>query len=143
MCCCIFSKWGILKVFSGQISLIRVLIPPRGISPVDKQLTRRFGGPTIVGEWSIADTDCAPYINSIGEGYHLALLVYLIASSTRWEGTYNGAFGTSNPGVPGCALATNCSCTSANAQASAYSAAYKTFLADYFIAQVCFYFVNS
>src|SRR5579859_6850147 len=102
----------------------------------------RFGGPTIVGEWSIADTDCAPYINSIGEGYHLRPIMYLTASSTRWEGTYTGAFGTNNPGVPGCALASNCSCTNANAQPSAYSTAYKTFLADYFIAQVGFYFVE-
>lgn len=36
-------------------------------------MTRRFGGPTIVGEWSIADTDCAVYVNSVGQGYLLAL----------------------------------------------------------------------
>jgi hypothetical protein len=29
----------------------------------------RFGGPTIVGEWSIADTDCAVFVNSVGSGY--------------------------------------------------------------------------
>ena len=29
----------------------------------------RFGGPTIVGEWTVADTDCGVYLNSVGEGY--------------------------------------------------------------------------
>jgi hypothetical protein len=33
----------------------------------------RFGGPTIVGEWSIADTDCAVYVNAVGVGYLLLL----------------------------------------------------------------------
>ena len=44
--------------------------------------------------------------------------------------------GTSNPGVPGCPTSSNCTCTPANANASDYSAEYKSFLTDFYIAQV-------
>jgi hypothetical protein len=60
----------------------------------------------------------------------------LNACRSRWEGTYDGNFGTSNPGIPGCANSANCSCTQANANVTDYSDSYKKFLSDYFIAQV-------
>jgi len=40
------------------------------------------------------------------------------------------------PGVPSCPHAQGCSCTDANTNASEYSTAYKTFLSNYFTAQV-------
>ena len=51
-----------------------MLIRPKGTNHSIRWLmTRSFGGPTIVGEWSIADTDCALYLNSVGQGYLQAI----------------------------------------------------------------------
>ena len=55
-------------------------------------------------------------------------------SRSRWEGTYRGTKGTTAAG-PGCAWG-NCTCAAANAESSDYSAVYKEFLSDFYIAQV-------
>lgn len=87
-------------------------------------------GPTLCGEWSQADTDCAGYLNNVGVG-------------SRWEGTLNMAStpgGSSDGSVlsPTCPTQNSprCSCTEANAATSAYSAAYKNWLLDFAEAQM-------
>ncbi|KAL2817343.1 glycoside hydrolase superfamily [Aspergillus granulosus] len=78
-------------------------------------------GPTICGEWSQADTDCAEYLNNVGRG-------------TRWEGTYQPNDDTMY--CPTADSAPTCSCRSANADPSDYSDDYKTFLQTYAEAQM-------
>ncbi|KAL1297832.1 hypothetical protein AAFC00_006360 [Neodothiora populina] len=87
-------------------------------------------GPTLCGEWSQADTDCAKYLNNVGVG-------------SRWEGTLNMAStpgGSSDGSVlsPTCPTQNNprCSCTEANADPSSYSDAYKQWLRDFSEAQM-------
>ncbi|KAJ5083149.1 Exo-beta-1-3-glucanase [Penicillium angulare] len=78
-------------------------------------------GPTICGEWSQADTDCAKYLNNVGRG-------------TRWEGTYDTSSSTQY-----CPTANDdggCSCDGANAAVSEYSDAYKKWLLYYAEAQM-------
>ncbi|KAJ5720438.1 Exo-beta-1-3-glucanase [Penicillium malachiteum] len=77
-------------------------------------------GPTICGEWSQADTDCAKYLNNVGRG-------------TRWEGTYDTS--TSTQYCPTASEGT-CSCDGANADVSDYSDAYKKWLLYYAEAQI-------
>ncbi|RPB16818.1 glycoside hydrolase [Morchella conica CCBAS932] len=79
-------------------------------------------GPTIVGEWGQADTDCTPYLNNVGVG-------------SRWEGTLNTTDGTA-VSKPSCPSGTDCSCEKANADASTYTAEYKQFLKMFAIAQM-------
>lgn len=75
-------------------------------------------GPTMVGEWSQADTDCTPYLNGMGSG-------------ARWTGTFYGTSG------PSCAAGdASCTCDAANAPAADFSAAYKSFLAVWAQAQM-------
>ncbi|KAL4927046.1 putative exo-beta-1,3-glucanase [Aspergillus undulatus] len=81
-------------------------------------------GPTICGEWSQADTDCATNLNNVGRG-------------TRWEGTYFGEEDTTQY----CPTADQdnapaCSCQSANADPADYSDDYKKFLQTYAEAQM-------
>lgn len=87
-------------------------------------------GPTIFGEWSQADTDCATYLNNVGVG-------------SRWEGTLNmvdtpGGATTGSVLTPTCPTDNNprCSCTQANADASSYSAEYKQWLKQFAEAQM-------
>jgi glucan 1,3-beta-glucosidase len=77
-------------------------------------------GPTMCGEWSQADTDCAEYLNNVGRG-------------TRWEGTYDTSSSTAY-----CPTADDgtCSCADANADVSEYSDTYKTWLQTYAEAQM-------
>ncbi|KAL1843299.1 hypothetical protein VTK73DRAFT_2873 [Phialemonium thermophilum] len=75
-------------------------------------------GPTMVGEWSQADTDCTEYLNGVGNG-------------ARWDGTYSGM--TS----PACPTADKrCSCPKANADPSTYTSDYKRFLLTWAEAQM-------
>lgn len=83
-------------------------------------------GPTMVAEWSQADTDCATYLNNVGWG-------------NRWTGTYD----TGNASDPLRALTprcpttdSSCSCTDANADPTAYSDDYKQFLLYFAEAQM-------
>ncbi|KAE8376266.1 glycoside hydrolase superfamily [Aspergillus bertholletiae] len=78
-------------------------------------------GPTICGEWSQADTDCAEYLNNVGRG-------------TRWEGTF--AIGDSTVYCPTADTGPACSCASANAPPADYSDDYKKFLQTYAEAQM-------
>ncbi|KAF2719190.1 glycoside hydrolase family 5 protein [Polychaeton citri CBS 116435] len=95
-------------------------------------------GPTMCGEWSQADTDCAENLNNVGVG-------------SRWEGTLNyarapglssggGVGGTSDGSVltPTCPTANNpkCDCRPANADASQYSDEYKKWLLMFAEAQM-------
>ncbi|PKS07207.1 hypothetical protein jhhlp_005809 [Lomentospora prolificans] len=76
-------------------------------------------GPTMVGEWSQADTDCTLHLNGVGMG-------------TRWEGTFQDTVGT--PRCP--AGDDSCSCEKANADPSTYSDEYRLFLKTFAIAQM-------
>ncbi|KAL1960383.1 hypothetical protein VTO42DRAFT_8343 [Malbranchea cinnamomea] len=88
-------------------------------------------GPTICGEWSQADTDCAKFLNNVGVG-------------TRWEGTYRDPSGKGGMVLtPHCAAASEdsnsdrpCRCDKANADPSEYPEEYKTFLKTYAEAQI-------
>ncbi|CEO60472.1 hypothetical protein PMG11_05098 [Penicillium brasilianum] len=77
-------------------------------------------GPTICGEWSQADTDCATYLNNVGRG-------------TRWEGSYDTSSSTAYCPT---ADAGTCSCSSANADVADYSTEYKKWLQTYAEAQM-------
>ncbi|QVM07261.1 hypothetical protein D8B26_001964 [Coccidioides posadasii str. Silveira] len=85
-------------------------------------------GPTICGEWSQADTDCARYLNNVGVG-------------TRWTGTMDSPSAKDQVSEPLCPAAKSgngkaCSCDGANADPSEYSDAYKKFLLTYAEAQM-------
>jgi len=75
-------------------------------------------GPTMVGEWSQADTDCTKYLNGVGNG-------------ARWTGTFSGET------KPLCPTQDNqCSCDMANADASTFTTDYKQFLQTWAEAQM-------
>ena len=87
-------------------------------------------GPTLTGEWSQADTDCAQYLNNVGVG-------------SRWEGTLNmaatpGSVNETSVLEPTCPTHNNpqCSCTNANADPSSYSDVYKQWLLMFAQAQM-------
>ncbi|KAL8641852.1 MAG: hypothetical protein Q9228_001399 [Teloschistes exilis] len=86
-------------------------------------LTTGFG-PTICGEWSQADTDCALYLNNVNTG-------------SRWEGTLPTADPTTSVTSPDCPPgAGTCSCDKANADPGSYSDDYKRWLMMYAEAQM-------
>ena len=76
-------------------------------------------GPTMTGEWSYGDTECALYQNGVGVG-------------SRWNGSYPGVKG------PQCPVQdkSQCTCTPANANPSEYSAEYKLWLNTFLQAQI-------
>ena len=81
-------------------------------------------GPTICGEWSQADTDCALYLNNVNTG-------------SRWEGTLPTGDPTTSVTTPDCPPNSGtCSCNKANADASSYSDDYKQWLMMYAEAQM-------
>jgi glucan 1,3-beta-glucosidase len=81
-------------------------------------------GPTMCGEWSQADTDCALNLNNVGMG-------------NRWQGTLMTGNTSTEVLQPFCPLKTSsCDCTSANADPSKYSDAYKRWLLDFATAQM-------
>jgi glucan 1,3-beta-glucosidase len=93
---------------------------------MQRSLNKATGfGPTICGEWSQADTDCAQYLNDVGVG-------------SRWEGTLNMPDPSQSVLAPKCPTNGNpqCECTDANADPSRYSAAYKQWLLDFAEAQM-------
>ncbi|KAH8878926.1 glycoside hydrolase [Thozetella sp. PMI_491] len=76
-------------------------------------------GPTMVGEWSQADTDCTKYLNGVGNG-------------ARWVGTFSA-----NGDSPKCPTQDKqCSCDQANADPSTFSSDYKSFLLTWAEAQM-------
>jgi glucan 1,3-beta-glucosidase len=87
-------------------------------------------GPTLCGEWSQADTDCAKNLNNVGIG-------------SRWEGTLNmiSTPGGSKDGsvlAPTCPTHNNprCSCEGANADPGSYSDGYRQWLLMFAEAQM-------
>ncbi|KAJ2964449.1 hypothetical protein NQZ79_g639 [Umbelopsis isabellina] len=76
-----------------------------------QNLTTGFG-PTIVGEWSAADTDCALWLNNVGQGSH-------------WDGSYYEADGTKNEKI-----CEKCSCKYRN-EASLWPTQYRDYLKMY------------
>lgn len=83
-------------------------------------------GPTMVAEWSQADTDCAQYLTNVGWG-------------NRWSGTYDtgNASDPNNALEPKCPTQDgSCSCASANADPSDYTDEYKQFLLYFAEAQM-------
>ena len=83
----------------------------------------RFG-PTICGEWSQADTDCAVYLNDVNTG-------------SRWEGTLPTGDPTTSVTSPDCPPNSGtCSCDKANADPGSYSDDYKQWLMMYAEAQM-------
>jgi glucan 1,3-beta-glucosidase len=75
-------------------------------------------GPTMVGEWSQAGTDCAKYLNNVGNG-------------ARWNGTYGEGEGALCP-----TRDSQCNCDLANADPSTFTAEYKIFLKTWALAQM-------
>lgn len=82
-------------------------------------------GPTMCGEWSQADTDCAQFLNNVGIG-------------SRWTGTLNTGNVTTQVLSPQCPTnnSPTCSCDGANADPSTYSDAYKDWLLKFALAQM-------
>ncbi|KAI9759062.1 MAG: hypothetical protein M1835_000472 [Candelina submexicana] len=81
-------------------------------------------GPTLCGEWSQADTDCAQYLNNVNVG-------------SRWTGTMNTDDPTTAILTPSCPPNSGtCECTDANADPSRYSADYKKWLQMFAEAQM-------
>ncbi|KAA8910019.1 glycoside hydrolase superfamily [Sphaerosporella brunnea] len=80
-------------------------------------------GPTIVGEWGQADTDCTPYLNNVGVG-------------SRWEGTLNLPAAADQVLIPQCPGGKGCNCTMPNGSPSDYPDAYRQFLLMFAEAQM-------
>ncbi len=73
-------------------------------------------GPTLVAEWSQADSDCAKWLGNVNNG-------------NRWTGTYNVGNDSLNALTPRCPTTdARCDCTSANADPGTYSSSYRQFL---------------
>lgn len=81
-------------------------------------------GPTLFGEWTQADTDCALYLTNVGWG-------------NRWTGTYNTGNASTDVLTPRCPTTNDqCQCGDANAEASQWSAGYKAFMLAFAEAQM-------
>ena len=81
-------------------------------------------GPTLVAEWSQADTDCAKHLTNVGWG-------------NRWTGTYvsgDPALDATSPRCP--TQNSRCSCELANSPPSRWSESYKKFLKMFAEAQM-------
>jgi glucan 1,3-beta-glucosidase len=89
----------------------------------DSMNTATGFGPTMVAEWSQADTDCAQYLNDVNVG-------------NRWTGTYNSGELLTQVLSPICPPKANCDCTSANADPGSYSGSYKKWLQTFAEAQM-------
>ena len=76
-------------------------------------------GPTMIGEWSQADTDCVRHLNGYNGG-------------SRWEGTFGESMG-----VPMCPTGDEqCRCELANSDPTSYTDEYKLFLKTFAISQM-------
>ncbi|KAF3917755.1 hypothetical protein ABW20_dc0101918 [Dactylellina cionopaga] len=80
-------------------------------------------GPSMVGEFGQADTDCVPYLNNVGAG-------------SRWEGNLIFPDPSSSVTTPSCHLGVGCSCDIPNSDPSKWSATYKDFLLKFAEAQM-------
>jgi glucan 1,3-beta-glucosidase len=108
---------GVLK--SGHTDKIKFACDSFTKASRDSVNTATGFGPTMIGEWSQADTDCVQHLNGVNAG-------------SRWEGTFGEATGT-----PWCPTQDEqCSCELANADPSEYTDEYKLFLKTFAIAQM-------
>lgn len=81
-------------------------------------------GPTLVAEWSQADTDCARHLTNVGWG-------------NRWTGTLVTPDGKGDVTTPRCPTKDDrCSCDLANSSPDRWSRTYKTFLRMFAEAQM-------
>ncbi|KAK6354833.1 hypothetical protein TWF696_003965 [Orbilia brochopaga] len=80
-------------------------------------------GPTMVGEFGQADTDCVPYLNNVGTG-------------SRWEGNLIFPDPSASVTTPSCHGGVNCSCDVPNGDPAKWSALYKDFLLKFAEAQM-------
>ena len=81
-------------------------------------------GPTLIAEWSQADTDCAQYLTNVGWG-------------NRWTGTLLTGNASQDITTPRCPLTNSqCSCSQANSDPSQWSNSYKQFLLMFAEAQM-------
>ncbi|EPS41447.1 hypothetical protein H072_4638 [Dactylellina haptotyla CBS 200.50] len=80
-------------------------------------------GPSMVGEFGQADTDCVPYLNNVGTG-------------SRWEGDLIFPDPSSSVTTPSCHAGTGCSCDIPNGDPSKWSDLYKQFLLNFAEAQM-------
>ncbi|KAF3907887.1 hypothetical protein ABW21_db0200918 [Orbilia brochopaga] len=80
-------------------------------------------GPTMVGEFGQADTDCVPYLNNVGTG-------------SRWEGNLIFPDPSASVTTPSCHAGTGCSCDVPNGDPAKWSALYKDFLLKFAEAQM-------
>jgi glucan 1,3-beta-glucosidase len=86
--------------------------------------TRTGFGPTLVAEWSQADTDCATHLTNVGWG-------------NRWTGTLSTGNASTDILTPRCPTTDQrCTCSEANADPSTWSASYKSFLLMFAQAQM-------
>lgn len=86
---------------------------------------RKTRNPVIVGEWSVADTDCATYLNNVGDG-------------SRWEGKFNGTE-TSLPVLEGPCSGGNCTCAPTFEDPDRYDPKYAGFLRTFGETQIATY----
>lgn len=108
-------------IFSGLVSLTHAEKIEFACASMMNQVSTSMGrngfGPTMVGEWSQADTDCVPQLNGVGSG-------------ARWDGTFEKT-------SPMCPTADErCNCDKANESPENYSEEYKKFLLIFAIAQM-------
>ncbi|KAJ6261326.1 glucan 1,3-beta-glucosidase [Drechslerella dactyloides] len=80
-------------------------------------------GPTMVGEFGQADTDCVPYLNNVGTG-------------SRWEGNLIFPDPGASVTTPSCHGGIGCSCDVPNSDPSKWSTLYKEFLLKFAEAQM-------
>jgi glucan 1,3-beta-glucosidase len=81
-------------------------------------------GPTLVAEWSQADTDCTRHLTNVGWG-------------NRWTGTYDTGNASTDILTPRCPTTDErCECGDANAESGRWSASYKLFLRMFAEAQM-------
>lgn len=91
---------------------------------ISDQVARSRWGPTLCGEFSQADTDCAQNLNNVNVG-------------SRWTGTMNTQDPSTRVLSPTCPSQNPpCDCTPANADPSQYSDSYKQFLQMFAEAQI-------
>ncbi|KAF8537318.1 glycoside hydrolase superfamily [Trichophaea hybrida] len=116
----IFNTQQISLTHSGKIEFACNTWGPQMIASMDK--TTGFG-PTIVGEWGQADTDCTEYLNNVGVG-------------SRWEGTMNATPANGQVLTPCCPGGKDCSCKMPNGDPKDYTAEYRRFLKMFAEAQM-------
>lgn len=81
-------------------------------------------GPTLIAEWSQADTDCTKHLTNVGWG-------------NRWTGTYITGIAANDVTEPRCpTMDRRCDCMAANAQPDAWTDEYKRFLKMFAEAQM-------